>query len=375
MVSENSTASAAYAVFGTAKLLETILLLLPMKDILLDDRVCKEWRDAIASSKKLQKALFFLPEPPGSHFSIEWERINYHIYDTKLVTELANDTLSQDQLARPQINSYILASRATETFSIAVENPLFFDRPRTSKGEHPTVCGLIMGCWPKSHSGVKIYPKFDYVALYKNVQPSWKRMYLTQPPARNLCFMNGGACVPPGWASASIMVKNEKGITMGDVVDATFRPTHAITGDPKIREGAHTPAPEKKNKRFIKSQVKTANNKAAAEVSQGSRIRHFDFRYPNTFFSFKGLRIANNKEDAAEFSAFATFTQKAEDNKDVQLIRAIRGGYVPTEEENRALYALTACDGQRPYASFNARTLSCFKILLREWEESKGNDA
>ncbi|KAK3632717.1 hypothetical protein LTR56_016187 [Elasticomyces elasticus] len=46
--------------FGIAELLETILLRLPTKDLLLSQRVCKTWK-AACTSTKIRKALFLEP--------------------------------------------------------------------------------------------------------------------------------------------------------------------------------------------------------------------------------------------------------------------------------------------------------------------------
>lgn len=48
--------------FHIPELLEAILIELPVKDLLLGQRVCKTWRGAIETSSRLQKALFFVPE-------------------------------------------------------------------------------------------------------------------------------------------------------------------------------------------------------------------------------------------------------------------------------------------------------------------------
>ena len=52
---------ACEAVFGTAELLEDILLYLPLPDILLATRVCKSWNAFIKIFSKLPRVLFLLP--------------------------------------------------------------------------------------------------------------------------------------------------------------------------------------------------------------------------------------------------------------------------------------------------------------------------
>lgn len=55
------TTSAAERVFGVAELLEIVLASLPLKDILLVQRVSKDFRNSVKSSKRLQEALFLKP--------------------------------------------------------------------------------------------------------------------------------------------------------------------------------------------------------------------------------------------------------------------------------------------------------------------------
>lgn len=52
---------AATRVFGIPELAEMILLHLPMRDLLLAQRVCSHWRTSIEGSPKIQRALFFTP--------------------------------------------------------------------------------------------------------------------------------------------------------------------------------------------------------------------------------------------------------------------------------------------------------------------------
>ncbi|KAK4496479.1 hypothetical protein PRZ48_012459 [Zasmidium cellare] len=66
-------ASAATRAFDVAELREMILAQLPMKDILLNQRVSKDFRDTIQSSKLLQEALFFRTDKLCRVEDREWE--------------------------------------------------------------------------------------------------------------------------------------------------------------------------------------------------------------------------------------------------------------------------------------------------------------
>lgn len=56
-----SRIAAATAVFMTTELLENILWFLPMKDLLLNQRVCRKWQVVIEDTPRLQQSLFFRP--------------------------------------------------------------------------------------------------------------------------------------------------------------------------------------------------------------------------------------------------------------------------------------------------------------------------
>ena len=58
-------ATAAGQVLDIIELLECVLLNLPTQDLLFAQQVSKQWHMTIASSRKLQQALFFEPIPGG----------------------------------------------------------------------------------------------------------------------------------------------------------------------------------------------------------------------------------------------------------------------------------------------------------------------
>lgn len=64
--STNTTSTSATSVFAVYELLEGILAELPMKDLLLAQRVSRQWKSLIVSSDKLQQLLFFRPSTDPS---------------------------------------------------------------------------------------------------------------------------------------------------------------------------------------------------------------------------------------------------------------------------------------------------------------------
>ncbi|KAK4498551.1 hypothetical protein PRZ48_011209 [Zasmidium cellare] len=127
-------------VFNTAELLEEVLLYLPMKDVLLDQRVCKTWKNGIDGSIKLQKALFMRP---AGEIEVEESKL-YDPYDIEVETR------------------YYFA---TKTCFI---NPLLLSKHGKGGVAH-LVVGELTNEWDLPPS--VLYP-----------QASWRRMLVTQPP-------------------------------------------------------------------------------------------------------------------------------------------------------------------------------------------------
>ena len=63
-------------VFAIPELFETILLQLPVRDLLLAQRVSKEWQDMITTSVQIQQALFFKAKPSKTLAANERPELN-----------------------------------------------------------------------------------------------------------------------------------------------------------------------------------------------------------------------------------------------------------------------------------------------------------
>ena len=137
--------SASDQVLALPELLESILLYLPMVDLLLNaQRVARCWEDTIRNSTKLQQALFFSPlnhETKSLSFRV-WRSHNADLEVRQSDTE-ADATADWFQHAE-----------------IAV-NPMF-----------PHLGRLSRAVWASS----RIEPK------YTHKKATWRRMLITQPP-------------------------------------------------------------------------------------------------------------------------------------------------------------------------------------------------
>lgn len=61
----------AYTVFYTTELLELILSGLPMKDLLLSQRVSQKWRNVVNTNRRLQEKLFLRSTGVDTHWKLE----------------------------------------------------------------------------------------------------------------------------------------------------------------------------------------------------------------------------------------------------------------------------------------------------------------
>ncbi|KAK3690775.1 hypothetical protein LTR37_018997 [Vermiconidia calcicola] len=154
------------AAFLTTELVENVLSFLPMRDLLLDQRVCRKWANTITGSKQLQQALYFAPAKP----QISWR------YDH------VECTLSRMSPAAP-------AKRGPKVhvYNSAHLNPLLF-----RSDEDP--CGILIRA---AVNGLEVF-KFLRRPSTKYPEASWKKMLLAQPPLKSVegTFDIKGQCEP-----------------------------------------------------------------------------------------------------------------------------------------------------------------------------------
>ncbi|KAK5137451.1 hypothetical protein LTR08_008429 [Meristemomyces frigidus] len=151
--------SVSDAVFLTTELLENILRFLPMKDLLLSQRVTKKWRAVISESMLLQQALFFLPQEPSGY----WELVG-----APEVSKASN------KLLRLTKSEYERKSPSSHIFRSGSLNPLVF---KSSPGFCPVGRAEDQGC-----------EVFDYRSRpsARHADASWRKMLVVQPPAADL---------------------------------------------------------------------------------------------------------------------------------------------------------------------------------------------
>ncbi|KAK4989311.1 hypothetical protein LTR50_003303 [Elasticomyces elasticus] len=194
-------------VFLLPELLEQILLQVPIKDVLVYQRVCGQWQAVIASSIRLQRALFFAPD---------WTR-----------GARTCDTLREEDdrpEPKPQNNRLLLKAFPGYYPTIA-HTPSHSPTPLPGHGdagdpdEHARLPrgrreSQSPGRWswdvnvafPADHA-----PAASAAVLYERA--SWRRMLLSQPPCTSLHLVRRWQKAP----RPAIVRAN--GITMGDLSD------------------------------------------------------------------------------------------------------------------------------------------------------------
>ncbi|OCL09786.1 hypothetical protein AOQ84DRAFT_220424 [Glonium stellatum] len=194
---ENRVHSAP-AVFAIPELLEQIFLALPLIDVIVMQRVCKQWNLNITSSVQLQRALFLSPSldgflqqpavlpPPG----------------TEVYFDLSNSSNKTMNMSRVELNP-LMSSMEDEQYL-----PFHVERRETPPKDYH-LHGLF-------HLMVNECKRDSF--KYWHEPASWRNLYLTQPPATQ-CVLGVTSCPCVDWRIKRV-VENPKGVTIGDVVNA-----------------------------------------------------------------------------------------------------------------------------------------------------------
>ena len=185
------TDSAITQVFLLPELLETILLNLPQKDILLSQRASRSFRHTTTGSIRLQKALFFAPD---------WK------FECRAFDAYAKNNRPG---RRPENNRLLLRAfpgcYPTVTLVIVNDAPTPTDQEMGRRGsEHWSwdVCISFPADQAPNTKAAVLYP-----------EASWRRMFLSQPPCTSLHLVRR-------WQrSLNPAIVREEGIKMGEFVD------------------------------------------------------------------------------------------------------------------------------------------------------------
>lgn len=202
-------ATAAECVLELPELLERILLSVPIRDVLLSQRVSRFWQALIANSLPLQQALFFKPvtkyEPftallLDEHHSNRFfnrpclvdavpvgDGGNHHEEIAPTLVADANPLLSWE-------NSWFKKKCTNRTAAVRKAREAFGDGESTMDWDFP-VSRKMTG-----------------------IQPSWKKMFLSQPPSTRVFIRHDEGPGSEDWEISK--VESDEGVKLGDISDA-----------------------------------------------------------------------------------------------------------------------------------------------------------
>ena len=186
-----STPTVCEQVFLLPEILETILLYLPQRDLLLSQRVSRNFQDTIDGSIRLQRALFFAPD-----WNLQGRTFNAYAKNNRPGSKPENNRL----LLRAFPGCY-----PTVTLVIVNEGQTHDDLEVGRRGsEHWSwdVCISFPADKPPNTKPAVLYP-----------EASWRRMFLSQPPCTSLHLVRR-------WQrSLNPAIVRAGGIRMGEFVD------------------------------------------------------------------------------------------------------------------------------------------------------------
>ncbi|KAF2257788.1 hypothetical protein CC78DRAFT_538266 [Lojkania enalia] len=178
------------------ELLELILLHLPMRDLLLSQRVCSRWHLTISSSKRLQQRLFLLPRDPLAN-----PRLAY-------ANELLLEIFGYDFTAPLLFGGMLI-------YLDRVPSPKHFE-------ELITLTSFPKRAASFNFTSVDKCPSYSSDARLRYANASWRRMLLTQPPVTHVSVLDFR--VAPDYDDCFCEgAVNIDGVRMGELVDLGAR--------------------------------------------------------------------------------------------------------------------------------------------------------
>jgi hypothetical protein len=205
--------SAAEQVFRLPELLETILLHLSQKDLLLSQRVSRNFRGTIFGSIRLQRALFFAP-----NWDLECRTFDAYATNNHPGRKPENNRLLLRAFpgCYPTVTLVIINDS-----SQSARNTGEFGRRGSGERWSWDVCISF----PADRA-----PETKPAVLYE--EASWRRMFLSQPPCTSLHLVRR-------WQrSLNPAVVREGGIKMGEFVDEAAK-SRVIDARPSNRDSGN----------------------------------------------------------------------------------------------------------------------------------------
>lgn len=183
------------AVFATAELLEKILLHLQPMNVIGAQRTCRQFRDIIQTSKKLQEYTFSRPPTYTTLCGIKTTR-TLGVPSDEMIGRITATTKASDYRA-------IVA---------AVES-------------HPLIvplCAISSWIWYEETPVTTVILKFPKGSRPQGVE-SWRSMYITCPPVKEVKFSFDWSMARDRFAvSGERTIASESGVTLGDLLETVL---------------------------------------------------------------------------------------------------------------------------------------------------------
>lgn len=191
------------------ELLEHIMLCLPMKTLLLSQRVSRSWKSLIDKSPLLQQALFLQPAPCGALYwqCAELEALKGQgAHSVPVLRTIRDDPL--DSETRTIIP--MLSPQSRRHNRLTKHCPPHWGYSAVDSGRYtvflnPLIASKIadfsrpVESWaprsPRALIPVPRYLRMNYSRFHEKAvsyeHASWRRMSITQPPVRLICYPDG----------------------------------------------------------------------------------------------------------------------------------------------------------------------------------------
>ncbi|KAK5715140.1 hypothetical protein LTR15_010557 [Elasticomyces elasticus] len=180
------------AVLLTTELLENILHHLPMKDLLLAQRMSRKWQGVIGQSKRLQQQLFFTPKESGSCWEFE-AGDDEDESETAVQRGFRKITTAEHIERVKQGDPWVYELGELNTLLFRSDNFRLDERVEDG-GYESFVSPWCMPVWDK--------------------HASWRRMLITQPPAGRV---NTDFDFEPAFYYCEQVSGGRTGVTAGDL--------------------------------------------------------------------------------------------------------------------------------------------------------------
>lgn len=193
------------AVFGTNELLEQIILSLPMQKIFGIQRVCRQFRDVIATSPKIQEKMFLRLRK-----DVPEETWKLDIFGKSL----GNRLKPEEDVRFEKVVDIDSVKTEAALFRPVVLNPLFSLMPRDVSSKQRRYYAI------DNHESITM----DFSQSHFGDHPSFLKTYITDPPcyfasaAMETYFLLGPTQdLVPGTVSGH-WVLSDQGLTIGNVL-------------------------------------------------------------------------------------------------------------------------------------------------------------